>query len=123
MKTWADAFPEPRQEAEIGMEVTLTASLLARFAGLYSFRKLGYVLQSAQVLDALGYRVVITEASQRLSRRGTSDAQVVSGDVLRRLLVQKETQIEVDEADLAAEEVDLPASRLGKRGSRRAAKG
>ena len=43
--------------------------------------------------------------------------------MLRRLLVQKETQIEVDEADLAAEELDLPASRLGKRGSRRTAKG
>jgi hypothetical protein len=105
------------------MEVILAASLLARYDGLHSFRKLGSVLQSAQVLDALGYRLVITEAGQRPSRRGTSDVQVVSGGVLRKLLVPKETQIEVDEADLAAEEVDLPAGRPGKRGSRRGAKG
>jgi hypothetical protein len=123
LKTWAGAFPDPRQEAEIGMEVMLAASLSARFAGLYSFRKLGYVLQSARLLGALGYSVVVTEAGQGLSRRGTSDAQVVSGDVLRKLLVQKETQIEVDASELAAEEVDLPAGRLGKRGSRREAKG
>ena len=90
LKTWAGAF-HPRQEAEIGMEVMLAASLSARFAGLYSFRKLGYVLQSARLLGALGYSVVVTEAGQGLSRRGTSDAQVVSGDVLRKLLVQKET--------------------------------
>jgi hypothetical protein len=50
LKTWADAFPDPRQEAAIGMEVLLAASSSARFAGLYSFRKLGYVLQSARVL-------------------------------------------------------------------------
>ena len=43
LKEWADAFPDPRQEAEIGMEVLLAASAAARFAGLYSFRKLGYV--------------------------------------------------------------------------------
>jgi len=58
-----------------------------------------------------------------MSRRGTSDAQVVSGDGLRKLLVQTETPIEVDEADLAAEEVGLPAGHLGKRGSQRDAKG
>ena len=61
---WARGFPDPRQEAEIGMEVILAASVAARFAGLYSFRKLGYVLQSARVLGALGSRVAVTEAGQ-----------------------------------------------------------
>ncbi len=41
LKRWADAFPDPRQEAEIGMDVILAASVAARFAGLYSLRKLG----------------------------------------------------------------------------------
>jgi hypothetical protein len=123
LKTWADAFPDPRQEAEIGMEVLLAASSSARFAGLYSFRKLGYVLQSARVLGALGYSVAVTQDGQGMSRRGTGDAQVVSGDVLRKLLVQMETTIEIDAADLAAEEVEAPWGRLGKRRSRREAKG
>ena len=81
LKTWADAFPDPRQEAEIGMGVMLAASLSARFAGLYSLRKLGYVLQSARVLGALGYSVAVTQTGQGMSRRGTRDAQVLSGDV------------------------------------------
>jgi len=123
LKTWADAFPDPRQEAEISMEVLLAASSSARFAGLYSFRKLGYVLQSARVLGALGYSVAVTQGGQGMSRRGTSDAQVVSGDVLRKLLVQMETEMEIDEADLSNEEVDAPWGRLGKRRSRREAKG
>ena len=97
LKEWADAFPDPRQEAEIGMAVLLAASTSARFAGLYSFRKLGYVLQSARVLGALGYSVAVTRGGQGISRRGTHDEQVVSGDVLRKLLVQMETTIEVDE--------------------------
>src|SRR2546427_5728477 len=113
---WAQGFPDPRQEAEIGMEVILAASVAARFAGLYSFRKLGYVLQSARVLGALGYSVAVTQVGEGMSRRGTSDAQVVSGDVLRKLLVQMETKIEVAAADLADEEVETPVGRLRKRG-------
>ena len=123
LKEWADAFPDPRQEAEIGMAVLLAASTSARFAGLYSFRKLGYVLQSARVLGALGYSVAVTRGGQGISRRGTHDEQVVSGDVLRKLLVQMETTIEVDEAALAHEEIEVPLGRLGKRRSRREAKG
>ena len=38
LKTWAKAFPDPRREPEIGMEVILPAHLAARFAGLYSMR-------------------------------------------------------------------------------------
>src|SRR5262249_40884289 len=57
LKTWAETFPDPRRAPEIGMEVILPAHLAARFAGLYSMRKAGYVLRSARVLGALGYRV------------------------------------------------------------------
>jgi hypothetical protein len=46
LKTWAQAFPDPRREPEIGMEVIVPAHLAARFAGLYSMRKAGYVLRS-----------------------------------------------------------------------------
>ena len=31
LKGWADAFPDPRQEAEIGMNVILAAAVAARF--------------------------------------------------------------------------------------------
>ena len=54
---WAEAFPDPRHEPEIGMEVIVASHLAARFAGLYSMRKAGYVLRSAAVLGALGYSV------------------------------------------------------------------
>jgi hypothetical protein len=50
---WAAAFPDPRQEPEIGMEVILPA-YLARDGGLYSMRKAGYMLRSARLLGALG---------------------------------------------------------------------
>src|SRR5262245_45321238 len=36
LKRWAEAFPDPRDEPEIGMEVILPAHIAARFAGLYS---------------------------------------------------------------------------------------
>ncbi len=65
---WADTLPDPRKAPEIGMNVILSASLAARFAGLYSFRNLGYGLQSARVLGALGSSVVVTEAGQGRSR-------------------------------------------------------
>ena len=121
---WADKFPDPRQEPEINMEVILAASLSARFAGIYSLRKLGYVLQSARVLGALGYSVAVTEAGAGMSRRGTGDEQVVSGDVLRKLLVKMENDVQVTPADLAREEVvDTRRGRVRQRPSRRTAKG
>src|SRR4029453_8790785 len=55
LKSWAESFPDPRGEPEIAMEVILPAHIAARFAGLYSMRKAGYVLRSARVLGALGY--------------------------------------------------------------------
>ena len=53
-KTWAEAFPDPRSAPEIGLEVSLPAPLAARFAGLYSMHKAGYVLRSARGLGGLG---------------------------------------------------------------------
>ena len=75
LKTWANAFPDPRREPEIGMEVSLPAHLAARFAGLYSMRKAGYVLRSARVLGALGDSVEVIAPEHGLSGRGTSDEQ------------------------------------------------
>ncbi len=44
LQTWAETFPAPRRAPEIGMEVLLPAHMAARFAGLYSMRKAGYVV-------------------------------------------------------------------------------
>jgi hypothetical protein len=123
LKGWAESFPDPRQEAEIGLDVILAASVAARFAGLSAFRKLGYVLQSARVLGALGYSMEVPEAGKGISRRGTGEAQVVSGDVLRTLLVQLETRVQVRPVELAREVVDTRVGRVRQRGSRRAAQG
>jgi hypothetical protein len=49
LKSWAGSFPDPRCEPEIALEVILPAHSAARFAGLYSMRKAGYVLRSARV--------------------------------------------------------------------------
>jgi hypothetical protein len=59
LSKWAKAFPDPRQEPEVDMEVLLASHLAARFAGLYSMRKSGYVLRSAAVLGALGYSIEV----------------------------------------------------------------
>src|SRR5256712_2802575 len=91
-QTWAQTFPDPRREPEIGMEVILPAHIAARFAGLYSKRKAGYVLRSARVLGALGYSVEVIAPAHGLSLRGTSDDKLFSGDVVRKLMVQLEQQ-------------------------------
>src|SRR4029450_1580730 len=93
VSTWAAAFPDPRGRPEISMEVILTSHLAARFAGLYSMRKSGYVLRSAAVLGALGYSIEVLEPAQGLSLRGTSDDKLISGDVLRKLLAQLENHV------------------------------
>ena len=41
LRTWAEAFPDPRAAPEMGMEVMLPAHIAGRFAGLYSLRKAG----------------------------------------------------------------------------------
>src|SRR5262250_2768602 len=88
LKRWAGTFPDPRDAPEIAMEVILPAHIAARFAGLYSMRKAGYVLRSARVLGALGYSVEVVAPECGRSLRGPSDDQLLSGDVVRTLLVQ-----------------------------------
>src|SRR5678815_2875529 len=97
LSQWAEAFPDPRHEPEIGMEVIVASPLAARFAGLYSMRKAGYVLRSAAVLGALGYSVEVLAPEQGLSWRGTSDDKLISGDVLRKLLVQLENHVDLNQ--------------------------
>jgi hypothetical protein len=64
LSQWAETFPDPRPGPEISMEVIVASHLAARFAGLYSMRKAGYVLRSAAGLGALGYRVEVLEPGQ-----------------------------------------------------------
>ena len=119
---WAAAFPDPRCDPEIRMEVILASHLAARFAGLYSMRKSGYVLRSASVLGALGYSVEVLEPEQGVSLRGTSDDKLISGDVLRKLLVKLENHVD-PKAPLRLPPSEPSVSvKVRKRASRRAVK-
>jgi hypothetical protein len=122
LKTWAEAFPDPRSAPEIGMEVILPAHLAARFAGLYSMRKAGYVLRSARVLGALGYSVEVIAPAHGLSLRGTSDDKLFSGDVVRKLLVQMEQQVDVRQLTPRPPPEPSVAVKVRERASRRAVK-
>jgi Transposase DDE domain. len=122
LKTWAEAFPDPRSAPEIGMEVILPAHLAARFAGLYSMRKAGYVLRSARVLGALGYSVEVIGPAHGLSLRGTSDDKLFSGDVVRKLLVQMEQQADVCQPPPLSPPEPCVAVKARERASRRAVK-
>lgn len=123
LSKWAQAFPDPRCEPEIGMEVLLASHLAARFAGLYSMRKAGYVLRSAAVLGALGSSVEVLEPTQGLSLRGTADDKLISGDVLRKLLVKLENHVDRN-APLRLPPVEPSQSvKVHQRASRRAVKG
>lgn len=123
LSKWAEALPDPRCEPEIGMEVLLASHLAARFAGLYALRKSGDGLRSASVLGALGESVEVVEPEQGLSRRGTSDDKLSSGDGLRKRLVKLANQVDLNEP------VRLPPVGPGQpvkvrpRASRRAGKG
>jgi hypothetical protein len=120
---WAGSFPDPRHEPEIGVEVIGASHLAARFAGLYSMRNSGYVLRSAAVLGALGYSVEVLAPEQGLSVRGTSDDKLISGDVLRKLLVKLETQVDPHAPlRLPPHEPSLSV-KVRQRASRRAVKG
>src|SRR5262252_1088465 len=123
LKRWAGSFPDPRDEPEIGMEVILPAHIAARFAGLYSIRKAGYVLRSARVLGALGYSAEVIAPAQGLSWRGTSDDKLFSGDV-RKLLVQMEQQAAMSQpaCPLLPPQEPRVAVKVRKRASRRAVK-
>jgi len=123
LSKWAEAFPDPRQEPEITMEVIVASHLAARFAGLYSMRKSGYVLRSASVLGALGYSVEVLEPTQGLSLRGTSDDKLISGDVLRKLLVKLENQVDPNEPLRVPPYEPSLGVKVRQRASRRAVKG
>ena len=45
----------------------------------------------------MGYSVEVLEPAQGLSLRGTSDDQLISGDVLRKLLVKLENHVDRNE--------------------------
>jgi hypothetical protein len=122
LQTWAQTFPDPRGEPEIGMEVLLPAHMAARFAGLYSMRKAGYVLRSARVLGALGYSVEVIEPAHGLSLRGTSDDKLFSGDVVRKLLVQMEQQADGRQPTPLPPAAPSVAVKVRERASRRAVK-
>src|SRR5262247_3629164 len=123
LKSWAGSFPDPRCAPEIAMEVILPAHIAARFAGLYSVRKAGYVLRSARVLGALGYSAEVIEPAQGLSWRGTSDDKLFSGDVVRKLLVQMEQQADLSQvACLLPPQKPSVAVKVRQRASRRAVK-
>jgi hypothetical protein len=122
LKNWAGSFPDPRCEPEIAMEVILPAHIAARFAGLYSMRKAGYVLRSARVLGALGYSVEVVEPERGLSVRGTTDDKLFSGDVVRKLLVQMEQQVDLSQAVRPPPQERSVAVKVRERASRRAVK-
>jgi hypothetical protein len=122
LRQWAKSFPDPRVWAEISCEVILAAELTARFAGIYSQRKSGYVLRSARVLGALGYSVEVLDQDDGLSGRGTAEDQLYSGDVLRKLLGKLEQQSKVKAEDRAAAIQGGASVKVRERASRRAVK-
>ena len=120
---WAEAFPDPRCAPAIRMEVRVASPLAARVAGLYSMRKSGDVLRSASVLGALGSRVEGWEPEQGLALRGASDDKLLSGEVLRQLLVKLANHV-APEAPLRLPPSEPSVSvKVRKRASRRAVKG
>ena len=104
------------------MEVMLPAHIAGRFAGLYSLRKAGYVLRSARVLGALGYSVEVSVPEHGLSVRGTSDDQLFSGDVVRKLLVKMEPQADLSRPACLPPQEPRVAVKVRERASRRAVK-
>jgi len=102
------------------MEVILPAHLAARFAGLYSMRQAGSVLRSARVLGALGSSVEVIAPEHGLSGRGTSDEKLLSGDVVRKLLVQLERQADLSQPVLLPPPECRVAITVRQRASRRA---
>lgn len=122
LKRWAGAFPDPRNAPEIPMEVIVSAHIAARFAGLYSLRKAGYVLRSARVLGALGYSVEVIAPDRGLSVRGTSDDKLLSGDVVRKLLGQMEQQADLSQPAQRLPQETNVAVKVRERASRRAVK-
>ena len=86
-------------------------------------RKAGDVLRSAPVLGAFGYRVDVLEPEQGVSVRGTSDDNLLSGDVLRKLLVKMDKPVDPKEPVRLAPHAPSVAGKVRQRASRRAVKG
>jgi hypothetical protein len=84
----AAAFPDPRLNPEIPAAVLLTASVAAAFQGEYALRESGCALHSPALLAELGLNATWLRPGEGLSRRGTAQAAVFHGDVLRKLLLQ-----------------------------------
>jgi len=122
LKTWAEAFPDPRAEPEIGMEVMLPAPIAGRFAGLYSLRKAGSVLRSARVLGALGDSVEGIAPAHGLSVRGISDGQLFHGDVVRKLLGKMAQPADLSQPACLPSQESRVAVTVRQRASRRAVK-
>ena len=84
----AAAFPDPRVNPEIPVQVLLTASIAAAFQGEYALRETGCALHSPAILAELGLNAAWLAPGEGLSRRGTDSAALFHGDTLRKLLVQ-----------------------------------
>jgi hypothetical protein len=102
--------------------MSIASHLAARFAGLYSMRKAGYVLRSARVLGALGYSVEVVAPERGLSVRGPSDDKLFSDDVVRKLLVQMEQQADLSQPAQRLPQEPSVAVKVRERASRRAVK-
>src|SRR5262245_58660233 len=85
-------------------------------------RKAGYVLRSARVLGALGYSVEVIAPAHGLSLRGTSDDQLFSGDVVRKLLVKLETPADLSQPVRLPPPEPRVSVKVRERASRRAGK-
>ena len=122
LRQWADGFPDPRAWSDISCEVILAAEIAARFAGIYSQRKSGFVLRSARVLGALGYSLEVLDEGEGLSGQGSKQDQLYSQDVLRKLLGKAEKQAEVSAEDHAAARAGGAKVKVRERASRRSVK-
>lgn len=79
-------------------------------------------MRSARVLGAMGYSVEILEEGEGLSRYGSAEDQLYSGDVLRKLLGKLEKQSKVMAEDRVSAIQGGPAVKVRERISRRAVK-
>jgi hypothetical protein len=75
------------------------------------------------VLGAVGYSVEVLDPEQGLSRRGTSDDKLISGDVLRQLLVQMENPVDLTAPLRLPPCESSPSVKVRQRASRRAVQG
>jgi len=71
---------------------------------------------------ALGYSVEVVEPARGLSVRGTSDDKLLSGDVVRKLLVQMEQQADLSQPARRPPQEPSVAVKVRERASRRAVK-